>query len=208
MFRALMTGLLSLTLVAGAPLGLGQRSEAGVLRSSSYMGVGNPTSVPYGWVDFCRRYHGECDEGAVEALDVNLTPRAQHELDRVNDWVNTSIDSVSDLDHWGVIDQWDYPTDGKGDCEDFVLLKRKMLIERGFPRQALLITVVKDENGEGHAVLTVKTNRGEFILDNLVSSIRPWNETNYRFVKRQSQTNQNVWVTIGEPTSAPTYVSR
>jgi predicted transglutaminase-like cysteine proteinase len=38
--------------------------------------------------------------------------------------------------------------------------------------------------------------------------VRPWTQTGYRFVKRQSQTNENVWVSIGAPTDAPAYVSR
>ena len=115
---------------------------------------------------------------------------------------------VSDLNHWAVVDQWDYPTDGKGDCEDFALLKRKLLIEEGFPRQALLMTVVKDNHNEGHALLTIKTSAGDFILDNLRPEMKPWERTGYRFVKRQSQIDQNVWVQIGDPTPAPDYVSR
>jgi predicted transglutaminase-like cysteine proteinase len=67
------------------------------------------------------------------------------------------------------------------------------------PRQALLITIVRDEMGEGHAVLTVKTTRGEVILDNMNDDIKPWSRTKYRFVKRQSQEDQNVWVGIGAP---------
>ena len=73
---------------------------------------------------------------------------------------------MTDLDHWGVVEQWNYPDDGYGDCEDYVLLKRRMLMQAGWPREALLITVVRDKKGDGHAVLTVKTDKGEFILDN------------------------------------------
>ena len=111
---------------------------------------------------------------------------------RVNRWVNETIKPVTDLEHWGVIERWSYPTDGYGDCEDYVLLKRKMLIEAGWPREALLITVVRDKRGDGHAVLTVKTDKGEFILDNQNEDILPWTETGYRLVKRQSQANQNI----------------
>ena len=106
------------------------------------------------------------------------------------------------------MDRWDYPSDGYGDCEDYVLLKRKMLMEEGFPRQALLVTVVKDEQGDGHAVLTVKTSKGEFILDNMQDEVKSWERTPYRFVKRQSQHDQNVWVGIGTPVSSPLMVSR
>jgi predicted transglutaminase-like cysteine proteinase len=113
--------------------------------------------------------------------------------------VNQQIEPKSDADHWNVVDRWDLPKDGLGDCEDYVLLKRKILIDAGLPRQALLITIVRDEMGEGHAVLTVKTTRGEVILDNMNDDIKPWSRTKYRFVKRQSQEDQNVWVGIGAP---------
>ena len=52
---------------------------------------------------------------------------------------------MTDMDHWGMIDRWNYPDDGYGDCEDYVLQKRKMLIQAGWPREALLITVVRDK---------------------------------------------------------------
>ena len=105
---------------------------------------------------------------------------------------------MTDMDHWGVIEKWSLPTDGYGDCEDYVLLKRKMLIDAGWPREALLITVVRDKKGEGHAVLTVKTDKGEFILDNQNENVVAWTETGYRFVKRQSQSDPNVWVSLGD----------
>jgi predicted transglutaminase-like cysteine proteinase len=175
---------------------------------ATFAGIGKATSVPYGWVDFCKRYSGECNTPDLQPVDINLTPKTLKELDRINKWVNVNIEPVADMDHWGVVDQWDYPTDGKGDCEDYVLLKRKMLMEEGFPRQALLITVVKDEKGEGHAILTVKTNRGELVLDNQESRVLPWTQTGYRFVKRQSQENPNVWVQVGEPVAAPEFTAR
>ena len=81
-------------------------------------------------------------------------------------------------------------------------------INEGYPRQGLLVTVVRDEKGDGHAVLTVKTNKGEYVLDNLDDEVRAWNKTRYRFVKRQSQTDPNQWVDLGDPTSAPLVVSR
>ena len=105
---------------------------------------------------------------------------------------------MTNLDHWGtIVDHWDYPVDGKGDCKVYALYKRKLLVEQGFPRQALLMTVVRDLNGEGHAVLTVKTDHGEFVLDNLTDAIRPWDATGYKFVKRQSQSDPNMWLDLG-----------
>jgi predicted transglutaminase-like cysteine proteinase len=176
--------------------------------TSGYVAVGGTTLVPYGWVDFCARYKGECDAPALPALDVNASAAAMKRLKQINAWVNSNVKPMSDKDHWGVVDRWDYPTDGYGDCEDYVLLKRRLLIDEGFPRQGLLVTVVRDEKGEGHAVLTVKTNKGEYVLDNLDDEVRAWTKTRYRFVKRQSQTDPNVWVDLGDPTSAPLVVSR
>jgi len=178
------------------------------LPMASFAAVGSETSVPYGWIDFCRRYAGECNHSETAPLDVNLTPESLREIERVDKMVNKSIVPISDKDHWGVLDQWDYPSDGKGDCEDYALFKRKLLIAAGFPRQALLMTVVKDEQNEGHAILTVKTNHGEFVLDNLNDELRPWDRTGYRFVKRQSQIDENMWVEIGPSKLAPAYASR
>ena len=116
--------------------------------------------------------------------------------------MNEHIKSLTDLEHWGVVERWSYPDDGYGDCEDYVLLKRRMLIDAGWPREALLITVVRDGKGDGHAVLTVKTDRGEFILDNQNAAVVPWYESGYRFVKRQSQSDPNLWISLGDQSRA------
>ena len=177
-------------------------------KQSTYTPIGEPTLVPYGWGDFCNRYRGQCDTKPMPAMDVKLTAATFAAIKRVDLFVNHAVRPMTDMDHWNVVDQWDYPIDGYGDCEDYALLKRRLLIEKGFPRQALLMTVVLDTHGEGHAVLTLATDRGDFILDNLTDRIKPWEETGYRFVKRQSQTDPNVWLSIGEPTDAPLVVSR
>ncbi|SRR5579883_1153228 len=173
-----------------------------------YAAVGPRTSTPYGWVDFCARYQGECSGERLPAVDINWTRRAKLDVERVNLWVNAHVAPVSDQEHWDLVDRWDYPVDGRGDCEDYALLKRKMLVDMGYPRQALLMTVVKDANQDGHALLTVRTNAGEFALDNLSDEVKPWAEAGYRFVKRQSQEDPNVWVALGEPTAAPLYTAR
>jgi predicted transglutaminase-like cysteine proteinase len=173
-----------------------QQASAGS-NEVAYASVGDETSVPFGWMDFCQRYKGECAGGAAKAMDVNLTDKSLREIQQINAMVNRSIEAVSDMDHWGVVDRWDLPMDGKGDCEDYVLLKRKLLIERGYPRQALLVTVVRDQNNEGHAILTVKTNGGEVVLDNLNDEVKPVSRVPYRLVKRQTQEDPNVWVALG-----------
>ncbi len=173
-----------------------------------YVAVGEPTRAPIGWVEFCVEYKPECATRPSTPRDVVFTPKAWADMVKVNAWVNDSIKPVTDLEHWGVVERWNYPDDGKGDCEDYVLLKRRMLMQAGWPREALLITVVRDKKGDGHAVLTVKTNRGEFILDNQESQVLAWNKTGYRFVKRQSQSDPNTWVALGEPRAPATVSAR
>ncbi len=204
MFR---TGIAA-AMICGGWMAFGQPTSASSVEAT-YASVGGETSVPYGWVDFCARYQGECAVDQAPAVDINLSAKAVREVTRINRWVNAHIEAVSDMDHWGIVDRWDYPTDGKGDCEDYALLKRKMLIELGFPRQALLMTVVKDASQEGHAILTLKTSKGEFVLDNLNDDMKPWTAAvGYRFVKRQSQENPNVWVMLGAPIEAPLTTAR
>ncbi len=168
-----------------------------------FIAVGAATRAPIGWVEFCSEYAPECETRPLDARDVVLTTKAWRDLLRINKWVNDSIKPITDLEHWGVVERWNYPDDGYGDCEDYVLLKRRMLMQAGWPRQALLITVVRDKRGDGHAVLTVKTDHGEFILDNQNEEVLLWSDTGYRYVKRQSQSDPNVWVALGDMRPAP-----
>lgn len=155
------------------------------------------TQAPPGWVEFCAREPSECVGFRTARRHVALSWMAWMDLVRVNTSVNWTIKPLTDIEHWGVADRWSYPDDGYGDCEDYVLLKRRMLIQSGWPREALLVTVVHTEKDEGHAVLTVITDNGDYVLDNQNMNILLWSETGYRFVKRQSQSNPNVWVSLG-----------
>jgi predicted transglutaminase-like cysteine proteinase len=168
-----------------------------------FISVGETTKAPIGWIEFCVEYDPECKTKPSQPRDVLLSAPAWKDLQRVNLWVNTHVKPMTDMEHWGVVERWNYPDDGYGDCEDYVLQKRRMLMQAGWPREALLITVVRDKRGDGHAVLTVKTDKGEYILDNQNDQILLWSETGYRFVKRQSQADPNVWVSLGEPRGTP-----
>ena len=139
-----------------------------------------------GWIGFCERQPAECLVDTGEPESVALTEEVMELLSAANRYVNASIRPMRDQDHWGVVDVWGLPDDGYGDCEDFQLLKRKLLVEAGLPRRALRMTVVIDATGEGHAVLTVRTTRGDLVLDNQTDEILPWQATGYRFVQRES----------------------
>ena len=168
-----------------------------------YVAVGETSRPPIGWVQFCEARPWECKVERMEPRDVQFTAQARRELERVNRFVNERIKPLTDLEHYGVIEKWTYPEDGYGDCEDYVLLKRHELKRRGWPASALLVTVVRDEEGEGHAVLTVRTDRGELVLDNKVDVIRPWYETNYTYVKRQATVDAGRWLRIDDRADLP-----
>ena len=116
--------------------------------------------------------------------------------------MNGSIKAISDIEHWGVVDRWNFAEDGYGDCEDYQLLKRKRLVEAGFPHRAMRMTVVIDEKGSGHAVLMVRTDRGDIILDNRRDTVRPWRQTNYTYVKREGDEG-SAWVSLGRTVASP-----
>ncbi len=168
-----------------------------------FVSIGEVTRAPIGWTEFCVEYDPECKTRPSAPRDVVLSSQAWKDLQRINLWVNTHVKPMTDMEHWGVVERWNYPDDGYGDCEDYALQKRKMLMQAGWPREALLMTVVRDQHGDGHAVLTVKTDKGEYVLDNQNDEIVLWSDTGYRFVKRQSQADPNVWVSLGEPRSVP-----
>jgi predicted transglutaminase-like cysteine proteinase len=150
-----------------------------------------------GWVEFCEQNPEECIVDLQQPETLPLTEDLATLLSSVNLSVNRSLIPVTDLNHWGIIDRWSYPTDGLGDCEDYQLLKRKMLIDAGLPRRALRMTVVIDENAEGHAVLTVRTDRGDLILDNKTDDVLEWFRTNYKYIKRESaETTGWVYLTL------------
>jgi predicted transglutaminase-like cysteine proteinase len=154
--------------LAGAALfaGLVFAPEAGAQTLASLPSV--PSAITSGasarpiaaWVDFCQSYAAECAVNTAEAAQINLTPAIWATIVSVNRRVNKSLRAVTDMDHLHVADRWDLAEDGAGDCEDFQLLKRKLLAEAGLPRRAMRMTVVIDEKGEGHAVLTLVTDRG------------------------------------------------
>ena len=157
--------------------------------------VGGYTSIPIGHSEFCKSNHDDC-RGYPRSVEFEtLTDRNWAQLVAINDRMNRDIVPVTDTDLYGVEELWAYP-DGFGDCEDIALAKRRALIEAGWNPSTLLMSVVRQPNGEGHAVLMARTDRGDLILDNQDGSVRLWSDTPYQFLKRQSQANPASWVDI------------
>ena len=166
-----------------------------------------PAKPIVAWVEFCERYSAECRVDPSEPASITLTPATWATITGINKRINRSVQAVTDLDHWRVPDRWDLAEDGRGDCEDYQLLKRSLLAEAGLPRRAMRMTVVVDEKGEGHAVLTLITNRGDLILDNKTNAVLPWRQTGYTFIKRESQETV-AWLALGRDPSPITTANR
>lgn len=163
---------------------------------SAFMRVFGPVAPPSGYIGFCDMHPTECDALVPRRKGrFDLTALRMIELQSINTHVNRLIAPRTDAEQYGRLEHWTYPT-ASGDCEDYALLKRRILIERGWPASALLLTVVRDEHGEGHALLTVRTRQGDFLLDNRRDDVSRWNALPYEFIKRQSYLNPRIWVAL------------
>ncbi|BCB17153.1 transglutaminase-like cysteine peptidase [Bosea sp. ANAM02] len=171
--------------------------------SLAHLHAGESSQAPIGWTQFCRDNATDCRIPRSAESIKRLDERSWRELLAVNLQFNQAIAPVTDQEQYGVVENWTYATTGKGDCEDYVLEKRRDLIRRGWPMSALLATVVIDKEGGGHAVLTVVTDRGEFILDNQTDDVLPWSRSGLTFIRRQSAEDQNVWRFLGRVVGRP-----
>lgn len=145
--------------------------------------------TPIAAVKFCLDYRDQCR--ASDEDRVTLTQESWAALVAVNALINHRI--APDAGKHGY--DWSLDTTF-GNCNDYAVQKRQALIERGFPISALALTVAVTPWAEGHLVLTVRTDRGDFVLDNLRPSVVAWNRTGYRMIKRQSAADPAVWVTV------------
>jgi len=165
------------------------------LANPAFAQTAGKTSIPIGHSEFCKAHRGECGRNRTVVDVETLTEDRWQTLVAVNVELNRSIVPVTDADLYNVEERWTYP-DGFGDCEDYALAKRRALIQNGWDPSTLLIAVVRQKSGDGHAVLMVRTDRGDLVLDNQDGSIRLWSETPYQYLKRQSQANSGEWVDI------------
>ena len=166
-------------------------------QSAASMVITSETTQPIGHYELCQRLPSECRVLRNNVNAVKLNQANWSRIIDVNAAVNSMIKPVTDQDMWGKEEVWSYPAN-KGDCEDYVLLKRKLLMKAGFAEGNLLITVVRQQDGSGHAVLTIATDQGDYVLDNLRGEVRLWSQTGYAFLKRQSSANSGRWVGIDD----------
>ncbi len=190
----LLRSVVALVAVLSASVSVAQAQSS--TDHAQYMRVHGRALPPFGYVQFCQRHRDECvpaDRTSLSRFDA--TPAHLSELDRVNRAINASVSPVTDRELYGREEYWTFPA-GQGDCEDYVVLKRRILMNLGWPASSLLITVVRDEAGDGHAVLTARTLQGDFVLDNKVDEVRLWSQTPYRYLMRQSYLNPQLWMAL------------
>ncbi len=177
-------------------LGTGMATEAAA-KANVHMATIGKTLQPIGHKRFCNKFKSECGVKSSKTGATKLNRKRWKQLVEINSQINLAVEPVTDMEYYNKEEHWTYPKN-YGDCEDYVLLKRYMLMQMGWPASSLLITVVKQSNGDGHAVLTVRTDKADFILDNLRMKIRPWFKTEYRYLKRQSVVHTGKWSKISD----------
>jgi predicted transglutaminase-like cysteine proteinase len=159
---------------------------------------------------FCEKLPQECRPPTEAPVPVELTRSRWEELRQINEEVNRTVNFKTDLEIYGVLENWTL-NEREGDCEDLALLKRKLLMARGWPSGALLITVVDPPNDpQMHAVLAARTSKGDFILDSKLKDgttrIWRWDEIpSYTYVAQQSPHDPHRWLSL---IPLPTHSSR
>lgn len=196
--RGISLRLASLFAIAAIHAGMTTAAHSSPSSSLSAREYGT-TLPPVGFVQFCKRVPQNCKPEAAHRR-FTMTNDKWLTVRMVNSFVNGAIAPVDDETLYGEAEYWTLPTDA-GDCEDIMLLKKKLLVAEGIAAEALRITVVLDENGGGHAVLTLITSDGDYVLDNRRNDIRLWSTTGYTFLKRQANHNSKEWVSLRPATN-------
>ena len=161
-----------------------------------------PAAIPSGYVAFCLRNSDQCDLPRNGLTVTQLDTRTFDLLSRVNRSLNAAIKPEDDAQHYGPTDYWTIVTDGYGDCEDYALTKRKALLDAGLPAAALRLAVVITSGQERHAILTVATDRGDFVMDNFSDDVLPWTRVNYKWLARQDPKTPWRWDMLSADNSA------
>src|ERR1700675_1805582 len=81
----------------------------------------------------------------------------------------------------------------------YAVTKRHELIEKGLPSKALRLAVVRTASGIGHLVLVVVTTKGDIVMDDLTEALRPWQSTDYQWLKIQSAADARFWHEVKAP---------
>jgi predicted transglutaminase-like cysteine proteinase len=158
----------------------------------------SPILAPFQHVRFCLRYPADCKSDPKENERIALNDETAQLIDRVNRDINASIIPIAKGYGSNIEDGWTI-SPATGDCNDYAVTKRHELLQEGLPAKALRLSVVKTSSGIGHLVLVLMTNKGDLVLDNLTETIKPWQKTNYHWLKIQSVTDARLWYEVKAP---------
>lgn len=162
-------------------------------RPGDFLPMREEAPAPEGAGALCRSLDWACAEGwAGGPVGNALLDLA----DRVNRRANAAIRPVSDLAQYAVTEKWALPSRQGGDCEDYALYKKRELIRAGVAPQRLLIAVVLDRRNVSHAVLVLRSDKGDFVLDNLTDALLPWQQTGLTFLRMQDPRRPARWVAV------------
>lgn len=170
-------------------LAVGKSAVAMPLDFAMHKGLGLriATRPPAAFENFCRRNPADCVNSQKSIAE--FKPSLIHTITLVNTYVNRQVKPKPDkTDIWSL-------TSTSGDCDDYVMTKRHLLMKLGIPASSLRVAVVLLPNNDGHAVLIVETSEGEYVLDNLRQRIMKPRQTGYRYLS-VSTANVRVWSTV------------
>ncbi|MGB5556597.1 MAG: transglutaminase-like cysteine peptidase [Paracoccaceae bacterium] len=162
-------------------------------KTPAYLAPKRAISAPDGFAGLCGTYGWACASSAASAVSGAAVLKL---ADRINRSVNRRTRQISDRAQYRKDEVWALPTARGGDCEDLVLLKKLRLIEAGVPASSLLMATVLDLRGGRHAVLVLRTNGGDLVLDSLHDRIKHWVDTRYTFLKLQNPRSPGSWDAI------------
>jgi predicted transglutaminase-like cysteine proteinase len=152
-----------------------------------------PITAPAGFHGLCSKYGWVCARSNRASISQNAALKVAR---AVNLQVNRQTRQIDDQKQYGKEEYWTLPSKRGGDCEDLVLLKKKTLLERGVSSETLLIATVLDRNLNSHAVLILRTKKGDLVLDSLTNKIVTWKQTGYTFLKLQDPRSLSRWQAV------------
>lgn len=163
--------------------------------------AGRHFRTPIQWTDYCQnagKFDPTCSEDqAFDSKPIKVTGKMIDDFGSVNDIVNHKYQYTDDI----VVDRWTSHLEItlKGDCDDFALTKRRMLIELGYNPAAIQPTVVYTPNG-GHMILLINTNQGYYILDSKYDDLAQWHgsKPDDRYTLWVARFNGKEWVNFDE----------
>lgn len=158
----------------------------------AFLPVKRAAPAPDGAVGLCETIDWACAPGNGRAAGAAVLAEAA----AVNRAANAMIRPVTDLAQYGVAERWSLPSERGGDCEDYAIYKKGALIGAGVSPDRLLLATTLDRRNKAHAVLVLRTEMGDFVLDNARDEVLPWDRTDYVFLRMQDPARPRAWVSV------------